>query len=220
MQVWKLIVPLLLLRYVLQKCFTDYLPHIYSFDPHRLNALCQIAIEENKTNQGTTTDLFQRVAALLQQEYGPGLINDYNDQEWIFNNAGGAMGQMFILHASFTEYIILFGTAVGNEGHTGVHYATDYFNILQGVQWAGSANATTREKYEPGMMHILNNGASKQYAMEPESFALELAQGYIPFMLPFGMLDTLTSTLDFTTLFNTVYLTAKSMLKSAMHGKL
>lgn len=179
-----------------------------------------MAIAENKSNNGTTRDMFVHLTKLLQDEYGTDLINDYNDDEWMFNNAGGAMGQMFILHASLTEYIILFGTAVGNEGHTGVHYATDYFNILQGVEWASRPNSTVREKYGPGSLHVLSNGVAKQYAMDPESFALELAQGYIPFMLPFGMLDTLTSTLDFGTFYHTVYYTARSMLKSVWNGKL
>ena len=105
------------------------------FDPKTLNEICNSVISKHNAAEGLSTeDLLQDVRDALASHYGDEYINKYVKEEWVFNNAGGAMGQMIILHASVSEYLILFGTAVGTEGHTGVHFADDYFTILHGTQ--------------------------------------------------------------------------------------
>lgn len=48
---------------------------------------------------------------------------------------GGRARVLMILRVVL-RYLIIFGSAVGTEGHSGRHTADDYFHILKGLQTA------------------------------------------------------------------------------------
>ncbi|KAI8444662.1 ERG2/sigma1 receptor-like protein, partial [Phakopsora pachyrhizi] len=203
----------------------------YIFDPEEVHQIVKRSIESNQNS--TTSRLIGDI--IIELESRPRLkpfltVNPFLDPEqssstiksqWVFNNAGGAMGSMYILHASLTEYLIIFGTPLGTEGHTGRHTADDYFHILHGSQLAFAAGDLLPEVYLPGDVHHLKRGEVKQYKMpDGGCWALELAQGWIPPMLPFGMLDGIFSTFDFITLYHTVRITAKELITNLIKGKI
>jgi C-8 sterol isomerase len=161
--------------------------------------------------------MIKAIAAELHEIY-PGHID--RDPPWVLNNAGGAMGAFALLHASITEYLIVFGTPIGTEGHSGRHTATDYFIILDGEQWAFSAGSTEREVYKPGDLHVLKAGAAQAYRIPERGWALEYARGFIPAMMPFGLADVVSSTLDVPTFAKTLGIYTKAVVRELLQGKI
>lgn len=195
-----------------------WLPQHYVFDPVKLKDIAHEAIVSLDIDAPAAA-IMDKVYELLRQEYGP-YIADVAPEHWVFNNAGNAMGSMLVLHASLSEYLIFFGTAVGTEGHTGTHFADDYFTILYGHQYAALPNATIAEHYRAGDQHHLPYRLNKQYRMPAGSWALELAQGFIPTMLPFGMIEVATSTFDVGTLLKTIRISATHIIGNLLRGKI
>jgi C-8 sterol isomerase len=188
----------------------------YIFNTEKLHILAKDAVAKHGND---TSAMVSFISQNLTQEYSLKHINP-RVEEWVFNNAGGAMGAMYVIHASITEYLIIFGTAIGTEGHTGRHTADDYFHILTGEQWAFAPPNLEMEVYPAGSVHHLKRGAIKQYKMHKGCFALEYARGWIPLMLPFGFADMLTSTLDFQTMYDTARITGREMIRNLIAGKI
>ncbi|KAI1332018.1 ERG2 and Sigma1 receptor like protein [Xylariaceae sp. FL0255] len=190
---------------------------LYIFKPDELHDLAKRGIAAHGNDTGAIVNYIVDELKVTH----PKNINPYVDvsSEWIFNNAGGAMGGMYIIHASVTEYLIIFGTTIGTEGHTGRHTADDYFHILTGEQWAYTPGDFKPEVYPPGSQHHLVRGVVKQYKMPEGCFALEYARGWIPPMMFFGFADGLFSTLDFYTLWRTAWVTGREMVGNLIRGK-
>lgn len=185
----------------------------YIFDPEILHDVARRAI-------GQPLDaMITQIASELSERY-PGHILPMRDREWIFNVAGGAMGQMMVLHSSITEYIMIFGTPIGTEGFSGRFMAEDHFMILEGEQWSFREGSLEKEIYRPGDRNVLPRGAAKGYRMPDRCFALEYARGFIPAMLPFGIADSMSSTLDATSVARTFKVYTKAVVGNLARGKI
>ena len=144
---------------------------------------------------------FASLTAELAERY-PNAIDD--SKPWIFNNAGGVMLQMKLLHASTKEYVMIWGTPIGSEGHTGRHLVEFYDTVLDGEAWYYTEGQFTRDEYRPGDHIFLGKGQSAGMHYPDHVWMLEYARGILPSLLPFGLADALLSTLDYKTALQTV----------------
>jgi hypothetical protein len=166
------------------------------FDPVVLHACARAGVGKARP------EMFDAVIAALVAAY-PGRIQR-TDLSWILNNAGGAMGQLSLLHASLGEYLLFFGSPIGTEGHSG-RYRTEVWDfVLAGEAWCYLEGELERTCYGPGDAMVLPADRVKGYRIPDHCWMLEYARGPIPTMLPFGLADSVLSTLDFTTIGRTL----------------
>jgi hypothetical protein len=182
------------------------------FDPKELREIAKKGI-------GLPHDqMFHAVHEELLRKY-PGHIR--KNPRWILNIAGGAMGQVQILHGSLSEYLIFFGTPIGTEGHSGRYFADVWDWTIDGEAWCYLEGETERRVYKPGdEMHLLK-GKAKGYCIKDHSWMLEYGRGCIPTMLPFGLLaSNMCNTLDCVTVWRTLCDYAPVVTKELLKGKI
>jgi C-8 sterol isomerase len=185
----------------------------YIFDPDVLQAVAKRAVDQG----GALRDKVARIRAELSVLH-PGHIR--HEDEWVFNIAGGALGQMTILHASLTEYVLVFGTPIGTQGYSGRFFAEDYFMVLEGEHWTFKAGDAEKRVLRPGERTFLKRGEAKAYRMPDHCYGLEYARGIIPSMLPFGLADSFTSTVDPVPVWNTLRIYTRAVVGELVRGKI
>lgn len=137
----------------------------YVFDP---DVLHKVAAEAAVMNI-TVKEKVKRITNELAKIY-PDYIDTH--EEWMFNVAGGAMGHMTLLHCSITEYLIIFGSAIGTEGYSGRFLSDDYFTIIEGEQWSYYAGELDARVFKPGDVNLMPRGTSTGYKMPGKAYAL------------------------------------------------
>ncbi|OHE96791.1 C-8 sterol isomerase [Colletotrichum orchidophilum] len=103
------------------------LEKFYIFDHEHLHDLSKRAIAAHGNDTRSVVNY------IVTELNGIHPTNVNLDEEWVFNNAGGAMGAMYIIHASITEYLIVFGTTLSTQASSSAPSASD----------SGSASAST-----------------------------------------------------------------------------
>lgn len=184
----------------------------YIFDPERLHDIVKKHLELPRADQ------FRNIASDLAAAY-PGHIETRED--WLFNLAGGVVGIMSILHASLSEYILLFGTPIGAQGFSG-RYLMDVYDFFL----SGELVAYTEKNFlepvltRPGELALLRRGQVKGFKLSEGSWMLEYGRGIIPASLPFALGDAIFSCFDLVTIAKTFWLYGTMTLRELCKGKI
>lgn len=162
------------------------------------------------SNSLSLEDSFKSIYNDLNKAY-PGHILPKSEQQWIFMNAGGWMGSMCLLHASLSEYILLFGTALETSGHSGRYWLNVTDTILTGEFHQWSEGEFVAKIYKPGstVKHIWGDVTGVNF--KANTWMVEYGRGFIPSSLGFALADTIFSTQDFITFYYFVRMYAKAM---------
>eukprot|EP01133_Synstelium_polycarpum_P003502 gene3502-4001_t len=133
----------------------------------------------------------------------PGFIT--KKRNWILFNGGGAMGQMAVLHASLSEYLILYGSPLYSQGHSGRYLMDVYDFMIQGETRTYFPGEFKPRVFPAGEYSYLPKLVAKGYCCERESYMLEYGRGIIPLALPYFLFSSIFVTLDIIPWLTAVY---------------
>lgn len=175
------------------------------FEPRKLWEISKMAIGY------PTEESFDIIINALDKAY-PGYIE--TKQNWVFNNAGGSMGQMTVLHGSLREYILIFGTNLGTDGHSGRYNAEVFDFMFKGEMLCEYEGRFKPEVHKPGSAAYLPSSIVKHYRIKEEGWMLEYARGNIVSMLPFGFADSILSALDHITVMKIIWCYGRLVIRN------
>ena len=167
----------------------------YVFDPQVVHECAMAGLDLPKPA------MFDAVAEAMERAY-PGRLD--LGQPWIFSNAGGAMIQMKLYYASIYEYIMIWGTPIGSEGHSGRHAVGFWDTVIDGEMWYYGEGQFEKRAYRPGDRTYVGPNQARAMNFTTGVWAVEYARGPLPLSVPFGLADGLVSTLDFATVAQTL----------------
>lgn len=147
--------------------------------------------------------MFEVFAEAMDAQY-PGVLD--HGQPWIYSIAGGAMIQMKLYYASISEYIMIWGTPIGSEGHSGRHFTGFWDTVIDGETWYYGEGQFEKTVYKPGDRIYVGPGQARAMNFTDGVWAVEYARGFIPYSMPFGIADELLSCLDWVTAAQTLTL--------------
>jgi len=148
-------------------------------------------------------EMFDKFGEALAEHY-PGVVD--MSQPWVYSIAGGAMIQMKLYYASPTEYVMIWGTPIGSEGHSGRHCTGFWDTVIDGEMWYYGEGDFEKRIYTPGDRVYVGPGQARAMNFTNGVWAVEYARGFIPASIPFGIAEEIFVCWDFLTAAQTLSL--------------
>ena len=167
----------------------------YIFDPEVIHECAMKGLGRSKP------EMFDVIAREIEKRY-PGHID--HSQPWIYSIAGGAMIQMKLYFASLWEYVMIWGTPIGSEGHSGRHRVAFWDTVIDGETWYFAEGQFEKRIYKPGDRTFVGKGQACGMNFTDGVWAVEYARGALSLSMPFGIADELFSALDLSTAVQTL----------------
>jgi hypothetical protein len=162
------------------------------FDPDTVNEIGQ-------RHLGKPLDqMFRDVGQDLKAVYPDDV---HLDQPLVFNSAGGIMYQLKIFAMTPREYIMICGSSIGSSGHSGRHPVAFWDTVLSGETRYMHEGELDRRCYRTGDRIFVDKWQAATIDFPDHCWMLEYARGNLPFLLPFGMANTFSNTLDLVSAF-------------------
>jgi C-8 sterol isomerase len=182
------------------------------FDPEELHRIAKLGVDR------PFDEMVEVVVTELDRVY-PGHVD--TSPRWMFNLTGGATGMMGLLHGSLSEYLILFGSAVGTEGFSGRYFLEIYDFMMTGEMWTCTESRYgERVVTEPGQYAFLSRGEVKSYKITGGSWMLEYGRGPVPTCLPTGLTDAALRGQDPPTIAKTLCAYGRLTVGQLLRGKI
>lgn len=140
------------------------------------------------------------LVAELQTKY-PGHILPTQDLRWSFMNSAGWMASICILHASSTEYVALFGTAMETSGHSGRYFLNISDTLLSGKFLRWKEGEFHSENFTAGDTVYHLPGEASGVHWTAGTYMVEYGRGFLMSSLPTAFADAIFSTHDFLSMF-------------------
>ncbi|OWF56047.1 Sigma non-opioid intracellular receptor 1 [Mizuhopecten yessoensis] len=171
---------------------------------HQLTSyLCMLFLRFSDFGIGQGVEFsYSKIKTELRKRF-PGHILSEEDEQWMFMNARSWKGKMCILHASLSEYILLFGTDVDIVSFFGRYWANTSYTILTGSCRQWKFGQLSSKVFAPGETVFHTWDEVSPFELEAGTLMVEYGRGFIPYTFGFALADKFIT--DFLTLFYTLH---------------